>query len=297
MIKILNVKNTIVIMILILTISSIATFIILNQKNSELENLTTEIESKKSQITDEQDRLTELIFENLDGQIEDKIDSVLNLGKFIIYTNVENNINIKKATIDAGKKIFNRGLYVNELNRTYYGNENGIWIIAENNPKKEIWIIDVDNDKGDIYQYDESSADFSYSRDIGPIDYREHEWYKDITKDNQELWIDPFVNYQKEAFNTMTTAFAKGVFDENGQKIGVWANEIALSSIDEYLEKIKPTKNTKINLLFVPQSEITVNENESKNNIIRYTDYNYEDFHWTIQWMIPKDEFEKLVEF
>lgn len=281
-------KQTIIIIIGIFIITLISIFGILNQKTNQLKKLATTLEEKNTEIAEERDRLIELNFSHLEDQIKDKIDTLLDLGEHIANTNMKNTIDINKDQMEISKKIFNRGLYLDGLNSIIFVDKNGYFISVVYKPKQEAWLIDLEKETGDVYKYDENAKDFVYSYEIGPFDYRIIDAYESINKENPESWFEPHMTLESEYI----IDFSKGIFDKNGEKLGIWESQMSLTSIKEYLEEIKPTPNTTMNLIFTPKDEIELHESIFKNNVVRYTEYNRDNLNWTILWIIPNEEFE-----
>jgi adenylate cyclase len=136
----------------------------------------------------------------------------------------------------------------NNLYWNYFGTKDGIFIGAEkinnqkirihysNNPELKIdcyyKIVDYEKNIIDIIKNPPSSVGY---------DPRVRSWYKDALNNESFTWTDMYVFKLEETVIGMTVTTK--IKDENGNIIGVSANDIVLTKISEYIKNLSVSKN------------------------------------------------------
>jgi hypothetical protein len=267
-------------------ISIFISFIVIKPRIDKTNRLKIELGIAEAELESVKEKLVELDLENWDRQIKRKLDSYLEFGKTVIEINKDNTLDVR--SIEFAHNLLERSLYSKNLEWIFFARDDEFYSAAKVNPNKTILVSSEFNKTIQNYEYSDEKQVFEYAYDMSDYIPTERTLYKNITNDNRENWINPYKNIK--GYDIMT--FTKGFFDKEGKKIGVWGVELNSEDIQQYLNSIKPTSNTKVELIFNPKQNIILSESDEENYIIRQREYNYDNYNWTIQWMIPKDEYK-----
>lgn len=270
-----------------LVLSTTIVFITINPKIKEVNQLKIEIETKTSELQSMKEKLIELDLKNWDKQITGKLDDYLELGKRVVEFNVNNELDLNIDLLKSSKSLFERILYTDNIQGTFYSDEDYLYTYAYHNPRNTIILSYKNNKDIESFVLDENN-EFDHSDTSDGLEWLHSSWYSKISNSNREHWDNIYTDLDGNCVMT----FSKGVFDKENKKIGVWGIELMFSDIQAYLEELKPTLNTKVNVLFNPKNQLAFQDLDEETNIIRYTDYSYDNYDWKIQWIIPKNEFE-----
>jgi len=120
---------------------------------------------------------------------------------------------------------------------------------------------------GIYYFYDKEKNEVRFDDTflMEEYDYHGQSWYREIfdsIKDPyQVVWTKPYVD-DTGSFSLMTTAGA-GIFDRNGQLIGISTIDWEIEKVIEELTAIKPTENSSV-LLCVPEKDYIISGTNSE---------------------------------
>jgi sigma-B regulation protein RsbU (phosphoserine phosphatase) len=130
----------------------------------------------------------------------------------------------------------------------------------------EPYAYDKDNLRTGIYAfYDKDEVCFDYS-DITEYDYHNLNWYRGIidavSRPYQVVWIKPYID--DSSYSLMTSAGA-GIFDRQGNLIGISIIDWEIEKVIKELSAIKPTKNSFI-LLSALEEDYVISSTRAKDD-------------------------------